>query len=86
MTVAEKLIHARGTKTREIVANAVGISVSAIGMYETGARIPRDEIKVKLADYFGTSVQTLFLTKKSQNAIFKLNIWKVWPLGCGETA
>ena len=36
MTVAEKLIHARGTKTREVVANAVGISVSAIGMYETG--------------------------------------------------
>lgn len=64
MTVAEKLIHARGTKTREVVANAVGISVPAIGMYETGARIPRDEIKVKLADYFGTSVQTLFFDQE----------------------
>ena len=60
MTVAEKLIHARGGRTREVVADAVGISVSAVGMYETGARIPRDEIKVKLADYFGTSVQALF--------------------------
>lgn len=60
MTIAEKLVSARGTKSREEVAKAVGISVSAISMYETGARVPRDEIKVKLADYFGTSVQSLF--------------------------
>lgn len=60
MTIAEKLISARGAKRREEVAKAVGISVSAISMYETGARVPRDEIKVKLADYFGTSVQDLF--------------------------
>lgn len=60
MTVAEKLIKARGDRTRENVADAVGVSVSAIGMYENGSRIPRDEIKVKLADFFGVSVQDLF--------------------------
>lgn len=63
MTVAEKLIKARGDRTRENVADAVGVSVSAIGMYENGSRIPRDEIKVKLADFFGVSVQDLFLTR-----------------------
>lgn len=60
MTTAEKLVAARGKKSREEVAKAIGISLSAISMYETGARVPRDEIKVRLADYFGTSVQSLF--------------------------
>lgn len=60
MTIAQKLTAARGEKRREEVAKAVGISVSAIYMYETGTRIPRDEIKVRLADYFGVSVQALF--------------------------
>lgn len=60
MTTAEKLVAARGKRSREEVAKAIGISLSAISMYETGARVPRDEIKVKLADYFGASVQSLF--------------------------
>lgn len=60
MTIAEKLIQARGTKRREEVATAVGISLSAVAMYENGERIPRDEIKIKLANYYKTTVQALF--------------------------
>ena len=60
MTVAERLIQARGEKRRDEVASAVGISLSAISMYENGERVPRDEIKIRLADYYGTSVQELF--------------------------
>ena len=60
MTVAERLVQARGGKSREDVATAVGVSLSAIGMYEIGARVPRDEIKVRLAQYYNTSVQDLF--------------------------
>ena len=60
MTVAEKLVQARGTKRREEVAMAVGISLSAVAMYENGERIPRDEIKIKLANYYKTTVQALF--------------------------
>lgn len=60
MNVAERLIKARGDKRREEVAKAVGISLSAIAMYENGERIPRDEIKVRLADYYQTTVQKLF--------------------------
>lgn len=60
MTIAERLIAARGDRKREEVAAAVGISLSAIAMYENGERIPRDEIKVKLADYFKVTVQELF--------------------------
>ena len=36
----EKLIALRGNKTQEEVAKALGISVSALSMYEQGRRIP----------------------------------------------
>lgn len=58
--VAKRLIQLRGKKSREEVANAIGISVSAVSMYENGERIPRDDIKIKLADYYGETVQNIF--------------------------
>lgn len=64
MTVAERLIKARGSRRREEVAAAVGVSLSAIAMYENGERVPRDETKVKIADYFGMTVQELFFDQK----------------------
>ena len=60
MTVQERLVKARGNRTRTEVAAAVGVSTSTITMYETGQRVPRDNIKVRLADFYGTSVQALF--------------------------
>ena len=55
----------RGTRSREEIAKAVNISTSAIAMYENEERSPRDEIKLRLADYFGTSVQEIFFTPES---------------------
>lgn len=60
--IAAKLRELRGEKSREEVANAVGTSVSAIQMYENGARIPRDEIKIKLAQFYGTTVAHIFFS------------------------
>ncbi len=59
-TIAERLVAARGERTRQEVASAVGISLSALSMYENGQRVPRDEIKVALANYYGKTVQELF--------------------------
>lgn len=59
-TVRERLIAARGDRTQQEVADAVGIARSALSMYETGDRVPKDAIKVRLADYYGESVQDLF--------------------------
>lgn len=56
----EKLKALRGEKSADEVARAIGISRSAVGMYETEERIPRDDIKIKLAEYFGTTVQAIF--------------------------
>ena len=67
MTVAERLVKARGSKRREEVAAAIGISLSAIAMYENGERTPRDETKVKLANYYGKSVQELFFDNDATN-------------------
>lgn len=60
MSTADRLIQARGTESRKSVCAAVGISRSALSMYETGMRIPRDPVKVRLAQHYHTSVQDLF--------------------------
>ena len=57
----EKLIALRGNRTQEEVAKALGISVSALSMYESGKRVPRDEIKVRMANYYDISLESLFL-------------------------
>ena len=62
-TIGKKLATLRGEYSQEEVAKAVGISVSALSMYETGNRIPRDEIKVKLARYYKSTVEDIFFTK-----------------------
>lgn len=46
--------------TREAFCNEVGITLSALSMYENGQRIPRDEIKVKIARVLETSIEALF--------------------------
>lgn len=66
MNASRKLIAARGEKTRREVSEAIGISVSAIAMYENGMRTPRDSIKQKLADYYGLTVQDLFFSHNCQ--------------------
>lgn len=58
--VAERLVAARGNKTIEEVCQATGISEEALTAYETDHRVPRDEVKVKLAEYYGKSIKELF--------------------------
>ena len=58
--IGKRLVDLRGQKTQEQVARAVGISVSALSMYECGERIPRDPIKIALANYYKKSVQSIF--------------------------
>lgn len=64
MEIGARLTRLRGEKTREEVAKAVGASERAIQSYEIGYRIPRDEMKVKLARYFGYTVEQIFFAEK----------------------
>lgn len=60
MGTVNRLVEARAGRDRKEVANAVGITLSALSMYENGHRIPRDEIKVRLANFYHKTVQELF--------------------------
>ena len=46
--------------TKAELAEALNISPSAVSAYELGARIPRDDLKIKIAEFFGVSVIDLF--------------------------
>lgn len=62
--IAKKLMELRGNRSREEVSKACGISVSALAMYEQGERIPRDDIKIRLASYYNRSVNFIFFAKR----------------------
>ncbi len=59
-TIGKRLVILRGKSTQKQVADAVGITVSALSMYEQGNRIPRDEIKMRLAAHYKTTVESIF--------------------------
>ncbi|HBB61475.1 MAG TPA: XRE family transcriptional regulator [Lachnospiraceae bacterium] len=60
--IAETLRRLRRDRgeTQEELADALGVTASSIGMYETGERIPRDEVKIKIAQHFNLSVGDIF--------------------------
>lgn len=58
--IGQRLRELRGETPRENVAKACNVSVSALSMYENGSRIPRDEIKIRIAKYYKLSVQCIF--------------------------
>lgn len=56
----EVLKRLRGDRTRKEVATSVGITERALKSYELGDRIPRDDVKQKLANYYDVTVTYLF--------------------------
>ena len=57
-----KSLREKRKLTREKFCNDVGITLSSLSMYENGQRIPRDEIKVKIARLLDVSIEALFFT------------------------
>lgn len=60
--IGKRLKTLRGNSTQNETAKALGISTSALTMYENGCRIPRDEIKLKIAKHYGKTVEEIFFT------------------------
>lgn len=58
--IAKNLTELRGDRTREEVSKALNISISTLQMYENGQRIPRDVIKMKIAEYYQKNVGEIF--------------------------
>ena len=63
----DKLRQLRGNKSSLEVSKDLKISDSALRMYETEQRVPRDDIKIALADYYHTSVETIFFAPECHN-------------------
>lgn len=61
--IGKRLIDLRGKRLVKDVAKALGISASALSMYETGQRVPRDEIKIRLARYYDRTVDSIFFNE-----------------------
>ena len=59
-----KLIELRGARKQEEIAVAIGVSKEAIRAYENGSRNPKHEKMIKLANYYGVTVQELFFSEQ----------------------
>ena len=69
-TVGETLRKLREEKKKTIAqaAEGIGITPSALSNYENNIRMPRDNIKIAIADYYKKPIQKIFFAKKNHEA------------------
>ena len=58
--IGKLLTALRGEQSLSDVAKTLGLSPAAIHQYESGNRIPRDNIKEKIAKFYDKTVQEIF--------------------------
>ena len=46
----------RGDRTQEEIAAILGITKSSWAVYERDERVPRDEVQIRIANFFGKTV------------------------------
>lgn len=62
MTIGRRLRNLRGDRTQANVADALNVTAMAVSLWENGDRTPNDEMKVKIAEYFGVKIADIFFT------------------------
>jgi DNA-binding XRE family transcriptional regulator len=68
MSAGNKLKELRGEKNKQTVADAIGVTLSSYVKYERDERVPRDEVKIRIAHYFGTTVGNIFFANDVHNS------------------
>lgn len=58
--IGERLKTLRGSRTQAEVAKALEVTPMAVSQWENGIRMPNDDMKVKIADYYKKTVMTIF--------------------------
>ena len=58
--MGNKIRALRGAESQQNLADKLQISKSALAMYERGERIPRDEVKIRIARHFDVSIESIF--------------------------
>ena len=62
--ITDKLRELRGERTQQEVADGIGINRNAYAMYERGERVPRDDVKILIANYYNMTVSDIFFEGK----------------------
>jgi len=60
VALGKKLRSLRGDTPQKTVADGVGVLQSTYSMYESGQRVPSDDVKERIAVYFNDTVQNIF--------------------------
>lgn len=60
ISIGTRIRALRGTESQQTLADKLKISKSALAMYERGERIPRDEVKIRIAQHFNVSLESIF--------------------------
>ena len=65
-TIGDTLKELRKAKGKTVceVATEIGITPSALSNYENNIRVPRDTIKIAIADYYKKPIQKIFFSKQ----------------------
>ncbi len=58
--VGERLKKLRGSRTQGEVAEALGVTPMAVSQWENGLRMPSDDMKVKIAQFYKKTVMVIF--------------------------
>jgi len=61
--VGRAIKEMRGNRSQQEIADALGCTKMAISQYENGQRMPNDDMKVSIANFFGVTVGSLFFTQ-----------------------
>ena len=59
-STGSKLRELRGKRTQEEIAEKLGITKSSWSMYERDERVPRDEVKIRIADFLEKQFKKFF--------------------------
>ena len=62
MTAGQKLQALRKSNNLSVdnVCDSLYISKSSLNKYETNRRVPRDDVKKRIAEFYGVSVESIF--------------------------
>ena len=67
--IGKRLRELRGVfRTQADVERDTGIDRTALSRYESGAAVPPDTVKIKLAAYYGVSVESIFYASEGHDA------------------
>ena len=61
--IGSRLRDLRGERTQQDIASALGVTAVAVSKWERGESMPADELKIPIAELYGSTVQDIFFSQ-----------------------